>query len=550
MSAPVPRLEVTDPGGRRVIQLTKPVFTIGRRTGSDLCIMEREVSREHAEIVLDDNRYLLLDHSSNGTFVNESAVTEKEGRVLAHGDTIRLGRSGEARLRFLVDGDDAVDSDAPSAVSAVHDLRQMAALFEGLRAMGSAHALDEVLTLVLDLTIEFTGAERGFIMLADQQGQLEFTLGRARGRVTLPGKTFETSRRIPEEVFTTGESRSVSDLLDGNMSSIHMGTIALGIRHVLCLPLRLVRYLQKADNSAQKRIGVLYLDSRQAGTLLTETTRAGVETLATEAAAAIENARLYREEVEKLRLQQELNIAAEIQRALLPEPRYVAPNLEVVAVSVPCRAIGGDFFDYVELRDNKGFGFALGDVAGKGPSAALLTAAIQGVFSTRAPDGMSPSVTISSVNEAVIRRAVRARFVTMIYGVVDSGGNLTYTNGGHNPPLLIRASETRKLDQGGVVLGLFPQAPYDQETIPLQTGDIIVAFSDGMSESMNLAGDEYGDGRIEESVRRNFNEPPGTILERLLADVRQFSEGTQPHDDLTALVLRYTGQPSVGGGSL
>ena len=102
------------------------------------------------------------------------------------------------------------------------------------------------------------------------------------------------------------------------------------------------------------------------------------------------------------RLQQELNIAAEIQRALLPEPRYVAPNLEVVAVSVPCRAIGGDFFDYVELRDNKGFGFALGDVAGKGPSAALLTAAIQGVFSTRAPDGMSPSVTIASVNEAVI----------------------------------------------------------------------------------------------------------------------------------------------------
>src|SRR4029077_12735060 len=108
----------------------------------------------------------------------------------------------------------------------------------------------------------------------------------------------------------------------------------------------------------------------------------------------------------------------------------------------------------------------------------------------------------------------------------------------------------RKLDQGGVVLGLFSQAPYDQETIALQPGDIIVAFSDGMSESMNLAGDEYGDGRIEESVRRNFNETPGTILERLLADVRQFSEGTQPHDDLTALVLRYTGQPADGGGQL
>jgi len=538
-----PRLEVTDPGGRRIIPLTKPAFTIGRRTGSDLCIMEREVSREHAEIVLDGDRYLLRDHSSNGTFVNDVAVATEH--VLVHGDTIRLGRTGEARLRFLVEADDKVDSDAPSAVSAVHDLRQMAQLFEGLRAMGSAHALDEVLTVVLDLTIEFTGAERGFIMLADPEGKLEFTLGRARGRVTLSGKTFETSRRIPEEVFTTGEGRSVSDLLDGNMSSVHMGTIALGIRHVLCLPLRLVRYMQKANEAGQKRIGVLYLDSRQAGTLLSDTTRAGVETLATEAAAAIENARLYREEIEKLRLQQELNIAAEIQRALLPEPRYVAANLEVVAVSVPCRAIGGDFFDYVELHDARGFGFALGDVAGKGPSAALLTASIQGVFSTRAPDGVNPASTIASVNEAVIRRAVRARFVTMIYGVVDPQGQLTYCNAGHNPPLLLRPNETRKLGEGGVVLGLFPNAPYDQETIPLEAGDVIVAFSDGVSESMNLAGDEFGDAGIEESVRRNLNSSPAEMLERLLADVRAFSEGTQPHDDLTALVLRY-GQPSTG----
>jgi serine phosphatase RsbU (regulator of sigma subunit)/pSer/pThr/pTyr-binding forkhead associated (FHA) protein len=539
-SASGPRLEVIEPTGRRVVQVDKPIFTIGRRTNSDLCILGREVSREHAEIVQDENRYVIRDRSSNGTYVNESAVGA--GQTLNHGDSIRLGKSGDARLRFLVGEDSPGNPDTVSAVSAVHDLRQMAALFEGLRAMGSAHALDEVLAVVLDLTIEFTGAERGFVMLADPQGRLEYTLGRARGRVTLPGRTFETSRRIPEEVFTTGEARSVSDLLDGDMSSIHTGTIALGIRHVLCLPLRLARYAQKSSDSAggQKRIGVLYLDSRQKGTLLSDTTRSGLETLATEAAIAIENARLYREEIEKLRLEQELNIAAQIQQALLPEPRYSGNGVEVAAVSVPCRAIGGDFLDYVELTA-RAFGFALGDVAGKGPSAALLTAAIQGVFSSRAPEGASPANTIASVNQAVIRRAVQARFVTMTYGVVDAQGRLTYCNGGHNPPLLIKRHETRRLEQGGTVLGLFPQATYDEETVQLEPGDVIVAFSDGVSESMNLAGDQYEESRIEACVRRNYDQSPSEILEALLADVRTFSEGTPQHDDLTALILKYSG---------
>lgn len=540
------RLEVVEPSGRRVVQVDKPVFTIGRRTGSDLCILAREVSREHAEILEDQQQpgsYLIRDHSSNGTFVNDAQVSEAP---LNHGDSIRLGRSGEARLKFLLEQEDGqVSSDTVSAVSALHDLRQLATLFEGLRAMGSAHALDEVLQMVLDLTIEFTGAERGFVMLANPEGKLEFTLGRAAGRVTLPGRTFDTSRRIPEEVFTTGEARSVSDLLDGNMSSIHTGTIALGIRHVLCLPLRMARYVQKSgDTPGQRRIGVLYLDSRQRGNLLSDTTRNGLETLATEAAVAIENARLYREEIEKLKLEQELNIAAEIQQALLPEPCYAGKGFEAMAVSLPCRAIGGDFFDYVDLPTSGAFGFAVGDVAGKGPSAALLTAAISAVFGTRAPDGESPARTIASVNQAVIRRAVTARFVTMMYGILTPDGRLTYCNGGHNPPLVISKTGTRRLECGGMVLGLFPTATYEEETVQLQPGDVVVAFSDGVSESMNQQGDQFEESGIEQSVRKHLSEKPSAILKNLVHDVRAFSAGTPQHDDVTALVLKFTGTES------
>ena len=249
--------------------------------------------------------------------------------------------------------------------------------------------LDEVLALVMDSALEVTGAERGFIMLAsaENENELEFKIARGRGRVTLSGKGFETSRKIPEEVFKTGQEKIVADLLDGDLANVHMGTVALGIRHVLCTPLKLVRYLDKADMpNVEKRIGVLYLDSRERGALLSRAARAALETLATEAAVAIENARLYRETLEKARMEQELRIAAEIQQALLPEPRRKGQFFDAVGQSVPCRSIGGDFFDYVDLP-NGAFGFAVGDVAGKGAPAALLTAVLQGVFASQASVG-------------------------------------------------------------------------------------------------------------------------------------------------------------------
>ncbi len=152
---------------------------------------------------------------------------------------------------------------------------------------------------------------------------------------------------------------------------------------MFCTPLRLVRYLDRADQqNEEKRIGVLYLDSREKGALLSRAARTALETLATEAAVAIENARLYRETLDKAKMEQEMRIAAEIQHALLPEPNRMGPFFDAFGQSVACRSIGGDFFDYVDLPDGD-FGFAVGDVAGKGAPAALLTAVIQGVSRRR-----------------------------------------------------------------------------------------------------------------------------------------------------------------------
>ena len=538
---PHARLEVHDSLGRRPVPIDKPVFTIGRRSGNDLHLMGSDVSRDHAEIAQADGRFLVRDRGSRyGTFVNGTQVSE---HTLAHGDRIQLGRTGGAELLFLLD-DTPVERQPTSAVG---DLRQVAALLEGLRALGSGRVLDEVLALVMDSAIELTGAERGFIMLANEAAELEMKLARARGHVTLPGTRFETSRKIPEEVFSTGEQKIVNDLLDGDLANVHMGTVALGIRHVLCTPLRLVRYVDRADASAeQKRIGVLYLDSREKGTLTSRATLAALDTLATEAAVAIENARLYRDSMEKARIEQELRIASQIQQALLPQGRRQGGFFDAMGASIPCRAIGGDFFDYLDLSDGR-FGFALGDVAGKGPPAALLTAVLQGIFAAHTFVAVEPKETVSRVNIALIHRSIESRFATIFFGVLAVDGRLTYCNAGHNAPLLIGRRGVRRLEEGGLIVGMFEHATYEQETVQLDPGDILVVFSDGVSEALSAVNEEFGEHRLQEVISANSDVGPDVMLDNVLDAVRAFTKGAVQNDDVTAMIVRYTGAPGAAG---
>jgi phosphoserine phosphatase RsbU/P len=532
-----PRLVVTDTLGRRIVALDKPVFGIGRRTETDLRLAGADISRLHAEITVEDGVCTLHDKQSRfGTFVNGERVTD---RVLAPGDHIRLGQAGDTDIVFVT-SDDAPSVER-SAISAAGEFRQMAALLEGLRALGSGRVLDEVLALVLDSAIEVTGAERGFIMLA-HRGQLEFKLARARGKITLSGRTFETSRKIPEQVFSTGQQTIVEDLLDGELAQLHTGTVALGIRHVLCTPLRLVRYVEREEQrGGDEAIGVLYLDSRERGALRSASAKAALETLSAEAALAIENARLYRETLDKAKLEQELKVATAIQQSLVPQSNRVGTFFTTAAASVACRAVGGDFFDYVDLPAGQ-FGFIVGDVAGKGSPAALLAAAVLGMFSAEATYQTGTSPLMARLNQGVCRRGIEGRFLTAFYGILSPDGAFTYTNAGHNAPVLVSPSNAaRRLEKGGMVLGLFEQAGFEQETIALSPGDVIVAFSDGVTEALNEAGEEYMDDRLLACIDRYKAKPPQDILAAVMADVRAFAGEAMPNDDVTIVMVRYGG---------
>ena len=422
---PEARLEVTDALGRRVVPIAKAPFEIGRRETNDLRLAGSEVSRDHAEIAAAAD-----GASSSGTAAPATAPTSTASQVterpLAHGDRIRLGRSGGAEMVFLLADSRAAGDKAPP--------RPPSATCARLRRCSKACArsapgrvLDDVLSLVLDSAIEVErrrarihhaggpdrrarvqdGAGPGAHDAAGQQlrDQPQDSRGSVpHGRAAHGAPTCSTASW---PTCTWGRWRSAS----ATCCACRCAWCGISTRP------------KRSTWSEERRIGVLYLDSREKGVLMSSSTRAALETLATEAAVAIENARLYRETMEKARMEQEMRIAAEIQQALLPKMARAGSFFTAAAASLPCRSIGGDFYDYVDLP-NGALGFALGDVAGKGPPAALLSAMMQGIFAAQAASSDSPSQTISRVNLALYRRGIESRFVTLMYGALSPDGRL------------------------------------------------------------------------------------------------------------------------------
>ena len=257
-------------------------------------------------------------------------------------------------------------------------------------------------------------------------------------------------------------------------------------------------------------------------------------------APASASAHLYREILDRAQLERDVRVAAEIQRALLPARRRQLGAIDIAALSIPCRAIGGDFFDYFERADGA-TGLVIGDVSGKGAPAALLTAVLQGILSVHAYGDDAPGATVQRVNEALARRSIAARFATMFYGVVWPDGRMRYCNAGHNPPIVLGTTPSRRLEIGGTIVGAFADARFEEAALQLTRGDTLFAFSDGLTEAVNREGEEFGDARLIDGVRAAAALDPAAMLDRTFECVRRFTGDAAQNDDMTALAVRWAG---------
>jgi sigma-B regulation protein RsbU (phosphoserine phosphatase) len=279
---------------------------------------------------------------------------------------------------------------------------------------------------------------------------------------------------------------------------------------------------------------LLDLDARE----MTSHQRELLTALAARAGTAIDNALLYREALERHRLQKELSVATRIQGDLLPKRDPVFPSVDISGSMIPSLEVGGDYYDYVELGEKK-LGVALGDVTGKGIPAALLMAAVQATIRADAQRSPSPSHLVALINRRVQELEQPERFATFFYCTLDTvNKRLTYCNAGHHPPVLVRADgSVEHLTEGGILLGFQPEPQYDEGKVTLRDGDILVIFTDGIVEQSR---DEefYGEDRLVQIIRSNKDLSAAQMKKRIVDSVLDFSENGANEDDLTLVVVK------------
>ena len=388
--------------------------------------------------------------------------------------------------------------------------------------------MNETLDQIVSLVFEAVPADRCMIMMRDHKiDDLRVLVARLRDRVGAVGE-IRISRSVIDEVVTQGKSVLTSDAqTDPRFAG---GTVVLqGVRSVLAVPLGV----------SDKVFGIIYADSPLAEGRFTEDHLKLLTTLASVAAIRVENARLLEERMERERLEQELHVASEIQQRFQPSSAPHVAGYELQGISFPCYEIGGDYYDFIE-RENGNVMVALGDVSGKGTAAALLMSSLHAAVHAQASSHDSLTDIISAVNRYLADNIPANRFVTLFFAELDpKAGTLAFLNAGHNPPMIVHAGGTmEQLAAGGLPLGIMPNAEFREGRTLLHPGDVLVIYSDGVSEAVNPTGEEFGPTRLYQVVARSLDESAAGIRDRIESALTKFCQGTPAADDITLVIVK------------
>jgi sigma-B regulation protein RsbU (phosphoserine phosphatase) len=308
--------------------------------------------------------------------------------------------------------------------------------------------------------------------------------------------------------------------------------IARGLRAIMCAPM-LVK---------QRLVGVVYVDTSMRSGNFSEADRDLLNAVAGQAGIAIENARLYRVAVEKGRIERELQMGREMQQALMPNQMPLFAGYDLAATWRAAREMAGDFYDVFHLSDDR-LGVVIADVSDKGAAAALFMAVSRSFIRSYAHAGLSPVDTLRAANDLILDDARSGMFVTVYHSVFNRNGNCYNVNAGHNPPLLYRraANQVAYLPRGGRAIGWFADNPVKETVLRLLPGDLLVYYTDGLTEAQNAHGDFYGEDRLAAMVLKMAEQPAVNVRDAIVRDVESFCAGIPLLDDLTLVVVRYIG---------
>ena len=544
-----PTLSYTDEDGQHDVLLDRQTTTIGRLPDQDVVLRDQSVSRQHATIIRENNSYSIVDrNSSHGTFLNGIRV---QRAPLNPGDVLQLGSlegpqlqfhlpvvsQGESTLqhtmvsslRFPMNDFPQIDEKQPAAA---REMEQLNWLLSAARQLNAGGAIEEILTTLLQLTLQLTGVERGFVFLREG-GEMKLARGlNAEGKIVEQDSTI--SRRAIQRAIESDAKFSISDTLTDDKASAWASVMINKIRAIYCIPLR------KRDEKGHRAelLGLLYLDSQLGAGHLSEVDHQLLDTIATEAAALLQNALLAEAEYKSRRAREELEVAARIHSGLMSIKMPVIPYAELKARSIPCYEIGGDFFDAVALDDC--VCVAIADVSGKGIPAAIVAATMQGIIHAQLISRQSLPDIAALLNQFLLSRNVD-KYATMVLLKLFPDGGVEYMNCGHIQPLLIQGSGAQWLGESNLIVGLIPGATYSSARCTLQPGERILLATDGLVEAENSAGDPFGDDRFSDAaLHQDLNE--------ILDSVSKFQANNEAQDDCTMVEVRYNGGPATSAG--
>ncbi len=260
---------------------------------------------------------------------------------------------------------------------------------------------------------------------------------------------------------------------------------------------------------------------------------------ASQAAASIERARMYRETLVSRRLEEQLSIARMIQQSFLPDKDPPLKGFEVAGMNIPSQEVGGDYYDFINIVENQ-TGIAIADVSGKGMPASLIMAAFRASLIAEIRNNYAIRTILQKVNRLLCESLDNGRFVTAVYGVLDSKNRIfTFSNAGHNPPLHVRADGTyEELVEGGLALGIIDGSVYEERPIYIARGDLIAFYTDGVNEAVDSTGEQFGEWRIRDMLIENRHKSAEDIVRLIVDTVKEFSTDDVDPDDITVIVVR------------
>ena len=566
------KLTIQPPEGEAYTVPLDPLpMKIGRSGRSDLRLEDPFASRVHAELRQVGDGLQVRDlGSGNGTFVK--GVRVGTHTAVEPGDGIQIGNSRlvieerrvparpsghapslplqdlvvstqEVRQRRQPDGTlpmSEVNSvleavrEAASGPGEVDTPERSKDLFSVVSEIGQSMlapgTLEESLDQTLDLLFEGVPAHRACLLLREgEDDQLVSKVASSRPGAGMDDQELRISRSIVERVVGRGEPVLTSDAQSDDRFMNQDSIIMSSVRSVMAAPLAV----------DDRVLGMIYVDSPLVTNVFSEDDLRMVTLLAGLAAIKVDNAVLWAQRMENERMRQQLASAREIQARLLPLAPPKLEGYDVAGVSFSCGEVGGDYYDYLNTESSTPI-LALGDVSGKGMDAALLMSSLQASLRTEVGSGSRSVELVSRVNRFVHASTPANRFVTLFVGELDMETHLLrYVNAGHNPPLLIRGEEeVIRLGACGMPVGIAAEAPYTEARVELLAGDVLLIYSDGISEANNEAEEELGEEPLIDVVRGHAGATAAELQQRIDAELARFTGSAPQYDDMTLVVLR------------